>query len=286
MSTPTPVPHEPFIDFLKNPNAWWKQVWTTLSGVAEHWWLPFALAVVGIATTCFAVRGEALRRRSAVMNHGARLVTVLVPPSVEASAGQAFWAHLHGLLRPAWRRVTSGQPHLSFEYAFTHTGLKISIWVPGTVPPGIVERAIEAAWPGAQAHVADSTTAPVPLTRLVRSEAHVSAFVPARITGGRLRLARGDVHPLASKFDTDPLRPLLGAGTGLARTEFASVQVLARPATGLRVRRYHRLLRNFRKAPGRSSLRSTAFDILTPAVARSRRPCARTLRTLQRPEPR
>ncbi|WP_194890928.1 type IV secretion system DNA-binding domain-containing protein [Catenulispora pinisilvae] len=264
MNTPTSATPGQFIDFLKDPNAWWKQVWTTLSGVAEHWCLPVALAAMGIATTCFAARSEVLRCRSAAMNRGARLITVLVPPSVEASAGQAFWAHLHGLLRPAWRRATSGQPHLSFEYAFTHSGLKLSIWVPGTVPPGIVERAIEAAWPGAQAHVAESNTAPVPLTRLVRSEARISVLMPTRITGGRLRLARGDVHPLASKFDTDPLRPLLGAGSGLARTEHASVQVLARPATGLRARRYRRLLRNFRKAPGRTSLKSGAFDIVTP----------------------
>jgi hypothetical protein len=264
VSNPTSVPHRPFIDFLRDPNAWWQQAWTTVAATAERWWLPSVLAVVGLVACIVGIRGELLRRRSLVMNRGARLITVLVPPTVDPSAGQAFWAHLHGLLRPAWRRTASGQPHLSFEYAFTSTGLSISIWVPGTVPPGIVERAIEAAWPGAQAHVAETTTAPVPLMRLVRSDTWVSVLKPTRIIGGRLRLARGDLHPLMSKFDADPLRPLLGATIGLARTEHASVQVLARPATGRRVRRYRRALRRFRKAPGRASAKSTAFDIITP----------------------
>lgn len=260
----TPSPHPPLIYFLRDPNAWWKQAWATVAPMAERWWLSSVLTAVVLTASTVAIRAELLRRRSVAMNRGARRISVLVPPTVDPSAGQAFWAHLHGLLRPAWRRATSGQPHLSFEYAFTSTGLDISIWVPGTVPPGIVERAIEAAWPGAQAHVTEATTAPVPLMRLVRSDARVSVLMPARVIGGRLRLARSDVHPLTAKFDTDPLRPLLGSATGLARTEHASVQVLARPATGRRVRTYRRALRRFRKAPGRTSVRSTVFDIITP----------------------
>ena len=27
--------------------------------------------------------------------------------------------------------------------------MSIRLWVPGTIPPGLIERAVEAAWPGA-----------------------------------------------------------------------------------------------------------------------------------------
>ena len=37
--------------------------------------------------------------------------------------------------------------------------MTISVWVPGTVPPGMIERAIEAAWPGAHAVTAPATPA-------------------------------------------------------------------------------------------------------------------------------
>jgi len=40
----------------------------------------------------------------------ARLVTVLLPPSVDPVGGQALWSNLVGLLRPAWRRWLAGQP--------------------------------------------------------------------------------------------------------------------------------------------------------------------------------
>lgn len=264
MSIPAPTPNGPLIDVLRDPTAAWKQIWGTFSHIASMWWPPAVLAAAGITALAFVVRGEVLHRRSVAMNHRARLITVLVPPGVEPSAGQAFWAHLHGLLRPAWRRATAGQPHLSFEYAFTSTGVNIAVWVPGTVPPGIVERAIEAAWPGAQAHPAENAAPPVPMTRLMRSDIGISMLRPSHLIGGRLHLARGDIHPLASGFDTDPLRPLLGSATGLARSEHASVQVLARPATGRRVRRYRRSLRRFRRGPGRASVKSTVFDIVTP----------------------
>jgi len=112
VSNPTSVPHPPLIDFLRDPNAWWHQAWTKVAATAERWWLPSVLAVVGLVACIVGIRGELLRRRSLVMNRGARLITVLVPPTVDPSAGQAFWAHLHGLLRPAWRRAASGQPHL------------------------------------------------------------------------------------------------------------------------------------------------------------------------------
>jgi hypothetical protein len=74
--------------------------------------------------------------------------------------------------------------------------MTISLWVPGTVPPGMAERAIEAAWPGAHAITAPAAP-PVPAQMTV--------------TGGTLRLARPEILPLKTDHRADPLRALAAA---------------------------------------------------------------------------
>ena len=46
---------------------------------------------------------------------GARLVRVLAPPDVDPQGAATLWTNLVALLRPAWRRLLGGQPHLGFE---------------------------------------------------------------------------------------------------------------------------------------------------------------------------
>ena len=75
--------------------------------------------------------------------------------------------------------------------------MTISVWVPGTIPPGMIERAIEAAWPGTHTITAPATT-PLPAGGLA--------------TGGRLRLARPEILPLKTDHPADPLRALAAAG--------------------------------------------------------------------------
>ena len=183
------------------------------------------------AAAAIAARGWLGRRRHARLAAGARQVTILAPPKAEAAGAEALWGHLTGLLRPAWRRLTAGQPHLAFEYAWTRAGVSISLWVPGTVPPGMAERAVEAAWPGARA-----------------SAAPAAAALPAGalVTAGGLRLARPEVLPLATGHDADPLRALLGAAAGLPGGDRAIVQILARPVTGGRLRRARRAARRLK----------------------------------------
>ena len=94
----------------------------------------------------------------------ARLVTVLAPPTVDPTGAITVWSNLVGLLRPGWRRRFSGQPHLTFELTFTADGVQIRLWVPGLVPPGMVERAIEAAWPGAHTRTTPAKP-PIPTPR-------------------------------------------------------------------------------------------------------------------------
>nr|WP_232328129.1 DUF87 domain-containing protein [Kibdelosporangium sp. MJ126-NF4] len=147
-----------------------------------------------------------------------------------------------GLLRPWWQRYLGGQPHLAFEYRFTHDGVTITIWVPGVVPPGMINRAIEAAWPGAHT-TTEPATRPLPATAPTGHRLHA--------IGGYLQLARHEAVPIRTDFATDPLRPLLGALVGLGRNEHAVIQVLARPATGHRTTKAWRAARHIRA--GRSS---------------------------------
>jgi hypothetical protein len=82
-------------------------------------------------------------------------------------------------------------------------------------------------------------------------------------TGGTLRLARPEVLPLKTDHDADPLRALAAAGAGLGPAEHAVVQVLARPATGRRVRRARRAARRLRDGqPAR--LTAQLLDLASP----------------------
>ena len=99
--------------------------------------------------------------------------------------------------------------------------MTIRLWVPGTVPPGMIERAVEAAWPGAHTVTAPATP-PLPAGPLV--------------AGGTLRLARPEILPLKTGHDSDRCGPWPPPAAGLADGEHAIVQVLARPVTGARLR--------------------------------------------------
>ncbi|MHB1504817.1 MAG: type IV secretion system DNA-binding domain-containing protein [Acidimicrobiales bacterium] len=188
------------------------------------------------------------RRMAAAMAAGARQVSVLAPPEVDPDGAPVLWSNLVALLRPAWRRATVGQPHLGFEVTAGPGGLAISLWVPACVPPGLVERAVEAAWPGAQ-----TTTTPAcpPLPEATLA------------TGGELRLAAGDHYPLKTDHRVDPLRPLLGALSGLGEHERACVQILARPVTGRRLRTLSKAAVHRRN--GRPAHRTgRLLDLVTP----------------------
>jgi len=246
-----------------------------LASSASAWW-PEAATAAGTTTASTIAARRALRRvRVRAQLRDARLIRILLPPSVDPNAGPAFWANLHGLVRSPRQRAWPGQPHLSFEFSFSSEGTQIGLWVPGLVPPGLVERAVEAAWPGAQTEAILSVGAPVP-TRVLAAAEGISELRPVRAVGGRLRLARPEIHPLQDRFSTDPLRALLGACTDLGPSEYACVQVLARPAAGRRLRRFRRTLRSFHKAPtSRTSTKTTLFD-LTTRGSRSRTTAVRT----------
>ncbi|MFC0112590.1 type IV secretory system conjugative DNA transfer family protein [Kibdelosporangium aridum] len=180
-----------------------------------------ATAVIALASSILLLIGRAARVwwHHHRMHHQARVITIKSPPTVDPAGAITLWSNMIGTLRPWWARLLIGQPHLAFEYCFHHDTMTIQLWVPGTIPPGLVDRAITAAWPGA------STTAePVP-----------SRPISGRAVGGTLRLGRHEALPLQTDFTHDPLRPLIGAAGGLGPDDRACLQILARPATGRRI---------------------------------------------------
>lgn len=250
-------------DYLRDPGG-------TLAHLLDHLrelvisWGPTAGPVLAVGLATLAVLRRCWRRRchTRLLVH-ARMVTVLAPPTVDSAGGAALWSHLVGLLRPAWKRLLTGQPHLACEYVFSQAGVAIRWWVPGVIPPGLVERAIEAAWPGAHTHTTP-TGPPLP------------APDPGRrylVIGGELRLARPEALPIRTDFDTDPLRALIGAPVGLGPGEHACVQILARPVTGHRVTQARHVARRIHTG-GSTRLAGRLLDLLTPG-AHHRRPATR-----------
>jgi len=250
-----PAPAPPFGRYLRDPGPVTARllhhVMQTLTAAGTR--LGPALAAAAVLALVGAVaRRRAHDRRLA---RGARLVQLLAPPEVEPGAAAALWANLVALLRPRWARWCAGQPHLGFEITADAAGLQIALWVPATVPPGMVERAVQAAWPGAR-------------TRTVPAAAPLPAG-PLLSAGGQLRLAGPQCYPLRTEHPDDPLRPLLGALVDLDADQTACVQILARPVTGRRVARLHRAGAD-RRAGRRANPAGRLLDLLTPGAGHRR----------------
>ncbi|WP_190814298.1 type IV secretory system conjugative DNA transfer family protein [Saccharopolyspora pogona] len=251
-------------DYLRDP-------WGALQLVFEHLCVGASAAapvvvpglivgLVGVVGGRWWWRGRCRRR----LIENARMVTILAPPTVDSAGGAALWSHLVGLLRPRWKRLLTGQPHLACEYVFSQTGVAIRLWVPGVIPPGLVERAVEAAWPGAH-------------TRTSPAEPPLPAPGPGQrrvLVGGELRLARPDALPIRTDFDADPIRALIGAPVGLDREEHACVHILARPVTGHRLAQARRAARRTHSS---SHFAGRVLDLITPGGATRHRDSSRDM---------
>jgi hypothetical protein len=229
-------------------------------------------AVTAIVGGLVLARHWRNRRVHAQLTADARQITVLAPPTVDPAGGQALWSNLVGLLRPPLRRWLAGQPHVACEYVFSDVGVAIRLWVPGVIPPGLVERAVEAAWPGAHTRT-EPARPPLPDS----GEHQV-------LVAGQLRLARSEALPIRTTYDTDPIRALLGAPVGLGRNEYACVQILARPVTGNRVRRARRAARRLH-AGSSTRLAGRLLDLVTlGGPGRRTRPTSTTSRLHSDPQ--
>ena len=242
----------PLQRYLLNPaaatHALLHQVLDAVRGAA-----PFGVAVLTASIAAVLAWKSLKQWQQRRLTRDGRCVAILPPPEVDAAGAAVLWSNLVALLRPALQRGLTGQPHLSFEYCWSEEGLRISAWVPRCVPPGLVERAIESAWPGCRT-APSAPTEPIPLE--------------AAVTGGTLRLAQPEWFPLNTTFEVDPLRAVLGAAGQLGGDEHAAVQILARPATGRRVARCFRAAGAIRS--GRSlGVLARALDLLSPRPVRT-----------------
>jgi hypothetical protein len=260
--TPDSVPSGPLVRVLTDPAGSLHRALDAAAHLAHAAvpWVVGGLGVVVVGAAFVAVMG---RRQRARLRDGARVVIVLAPPEVDPAGGEALWRNLHDLLRPRWRRLLAGQPYLGFEYRWSNEGLRIALWVPGPVPPGMVERAVESAWPAARVTVKrvsepdDGDPAPAE-----------DALLPQGwpVAGGRLRLARPGWYPLRTDFDADPLRAVVGAGAVTGPGEAAAIQVLARPAGRRAMARCRRAARDVRL--GRSPRPAARLlDLVQPGPA-------------------
>ncbi|GAA2779115.1 hypothetical protein [Crossiella cryophila] len=218
--------------------------WTALFSAADRavgWvaglWQQHAVLIVVaaviplVATVILVVLRRRVRRR---WSHRARLVELLPPSDLDLATafagGRRLWRDLTGITPPAWRRRVRGHPALALEYLLTPERLTVRIWIPGPIPPGRVEAAVRAAWPG---------TLLIPATDTPISPTHT-------VTGGVVRLERPEYFPLHiadAREDADPVRALQSLATALRPGESALVQVLLRPGVGGRLRRYRRIVR-------------------------------------------
>jgi uncharacterized protein DUF87/type IV secretory system conjugative DNA transfer VirD4/TraG family protein len=247
--SPPDVPRDsPLGELVRDPLGtgvrWWHQVADAVTG-----YLPVLVSTVVVTVVVgVVVRQKVTSWRRQRLSRGAQVVRIHPPPKADPSAALTLWGNLIGLLRPRWRRQIFGQPHLAFEYLWDGPHLHLQLWVAGPIPGDLIARAVEAAWPAARTTLLDP-----------------GSLVPgdAVAAGGTLRLARPDHFPLTADHPVDPLRPLLGAASGMGPGQQAVVQVLARPVTGRRLGRAHQAAAQLRGAHRPSTL-GRLLDTLTP----------------------
>ncbi len=205
----------------------------------EHVAPILGVVLAGLGALVLVV-GRVRRRRLA---RGSRLVRIGVPPDVDPNGAVLLWSALHDLLRPHLTRLLTGQPHLAWEIAASEAGTIFRVWVPQAIPPGLIERAVASAWPGASA-----TTEPAAKDELERDAGVVRA-------ASELVLSGPGWFSLDAGMKLDPLPLILGQLSGLRGDQRALVQVLARPATIREQRRLRGAARRLRAGvpPGRAA---------------------------------
>jgi hypothetical protein len=148
MSTTVTGQHtSPLVRFLHDPSGELLHALTVVERSAAHL-IPLAIAVGALAAASLVTRLLLTRMRERRLARGARLLELAVPPELDAEGALLLWSALHDLLRPRFARLFGGQPQLAWEIAADRGGSRFRLWLPGAVPPGLVERALVSAWPG------------------------------------------------------------------------------------------------------------------------------------------
>jgi hypothetical protein len=214
------------VRFLEDPWAVLRQVADSLI-VGLRWVAAAAAVILAVAGALAAWRAWSDRR----LRSSARRIRILPPPGVAGAPGaEMLWMSLHSLLRPWWRRLLSGQPYLAWEIVARPEEVEVGIWVPREVPPGLVERAVNASWPGARA----VETPKDPIAWATRDRNRDGG--PGCVQVTELALSDDSRYPVGTPGD-GALGLILAGLTGLADGEAGAIQVVARPATSASRRR-------------------------------------------------
>jgi hypothetical protein len=137
----------PLVRFLRDPSRALTHSLTALQHAALHL-LPLAFAMCAVAVAFLVARLALPRVREQRLADGARLVELAVPPELDSDGALLLWSALHDLLRPRLARLLRGQPQIAWEVTADNGGSRFRLWIPGAVPPGLVERGLASAWPG------------------------------------------------------------------------------------------------------------------------------------------
>lgn len=144
----------PLVRFLRNPTRALEHALNALAQLLAHALL-FAVLVAAALLALLLARAVLGRVRERRLSQGARLLRLAVPPELKPDGALLLWSALHDLLRPRLARLLTGQPQLAWEISASRSGSEFRLWLPASVPPGLVERALTSAWPGI-------TTTPIP----------------------------------------------------------------------------------------------------------------------------
>jgi hypothetical protein len=147
-----------------NPSAVHRELWARLQTNLEQSWTTFRpLIVMGIAITLSVgvllwwLRARAWRRA----RDSARWVEVLPPAATGAEDGPAMWRQLTGLLRPG--ALGARMRLLTWELHAGHEQVHAGLWVPGSINPAHVVRAVSGAYPRSRVSAGLLGTNPGPL---------------------------------------------------------------------------------------------------------------------------
>ena len=137
----------PLVRFLRDPTHTLTHALRALEQMLPEMLVPATVAAAALLVLVL-VRLALARMRERRLAQGARLLRLAVPPELEAEGALLLWSALHDLLRPRLARLLAGQPQLAWEISADRSGSEFRLWLPASVPPGLVERALAAAWPG------------------------------------------------------------------------------------------------------------------------------------------
>lgn len=204
--------------FLEDPNrtngalvhavGYWLQSVAVYVGVG-------VLVVVGIVIGVGALR-RWMSQRWRGDGSGDRILEIELPPTINPDAASLLWTNLHDLLRPKWRRLFDGQPHLAFEYVWVGKLLVFRMWIPAAISMDVVKGALQATWPGAAVRVRD-------VEPIFGDGVQVEA--------GRLQLRAAGLLPIETRHSVDPLRYVFAAVSELHESDSALVQLVCKPLT-------------------------------------------------------